>query len=164
MTTTEQHKFEKAGLGLAPFRVVGNEQKTFQACPGAPMQVGGSCDYCGTGIIDTYYIESADGKKFQVGCECVRKTGDKGMMKVVNKNKATAAKAREKQRIEDMQGRLDGDGSLRGLLAEQPHPQSWLDKQGKTLLDSVEWMIANAGHAGKIKTVRLIEKLEKAEG
>ncbi len=45
-----RHVFERAGLGLAPFRFVGMEEKTFQACPGAPIQAGSSCDYCGTGM------------------------------------------------------------------------------------------------------------------
>src|SRR6185369_3607718 len=69
------HPFEKAGLGLAPFRCVGVYKNAYQACPGAPIQAGGSCDFCGTGIMYEYKILSSDGKGFKVGCDCVAKTG-----------------------------------------------------------------------------------------
>ena len=171
MTTTKQHKFEKAGLGLAPFRLINvierrgpiREYKDGQPTGleiGSPGQPMGCCKYCYTGIATCYVIESADGNCFDVGCECVKKVGDAGLIKVINKHKATAAKAREAQRIGDMRYRLEHDDGLRELLASKPHPQRWRDK-GRSLLDSVEWMMDNAGHAGRIKTVRLIEKLEK---
>jgi len=48
------HRFEAAGLGTAPFKVVGFSVEKFQACQGAPIQCGTSCDYCGTGIMNTY--------------------------------------------------------------------------------------------------------------
>ena len=50
------HPFEAAGLGLAPFRFVGMDEKVYVAFPGAPAQAAGTCDYCG------------------VGCDCIRKT------------------------------------------------------------------------------------------
>jgi hypothetical protein len=72
------HPFEKAGLGLAPFRCVGVYKNAYQACPGAPLQPGGSCDFCGTGIMYEYKILSSDGKGFKVGCDCVMRTGGEG--------------------------------------------------------------------------------------
>src|SRR3990167_5391821 len=30
------HKFERAGLGKAPYKMVAFERRTYQACPGAP--------------------------------------------------------------------------------------------------------------------------------
>lgn len=72
------HPFERAKLGKAPFRCTGVGQNWYSAAPGH-KQPGGSCDYCGTGIAYEYYITSADGLKFKVGCDCVWKTygGDK---------------------------------------------------------------------------------------
>jgi hypothetical protein len=75
-TTTQKtiHPFEAAGLGLAPFRYVRFYQAKYQACQGAPIQPGASCDYCGTGIMNVYVINSSDGKEFKTGCDCVYKT------------------------------------------------------------------------------------------
>ena len=157
--STSIHKFEKAGLGKAPFQVVGNFESKFQAVPGdpnCPIQPGSSCDYCGQGIMDVYVVCSSDGRKFKVGCECVYKTGDAGMKKVVNSHKAKASKAREVGRISGLEMRLADDQELRALLASKPHPR---DFAGQTLLDQVEWMMANSGHAGKIKTVRMVDKV-----
>lgn len=78
METPRIHPFEAAGLGKAPFKCVGYEYRTFQACQGAPVQVGGSCRYCGQGICHTYLIKSSDGKTFPVGSNCVEKTNSKG--------------------------------------------------------------------------------------
>lgn len=63
------HVFEAAGLGLAPFRLVDI------------WKSHATCDYCGTGILWNCIVESADGRQFRVGRECVNKTGDAGMIK-----------------------------------------------------------------------------------
>jgi len=74
------HPFELAGFGIGPYRCVGYKSITYQACKDAPVQVGGSCDYCSTGIIHHYFIRSFDGIEFKVGCDCVRKV-DKNLVK-----------------------------------------------------------------------------------
>lgn len=79
------HKFQRVGLGDAPFRVVGFTEIVYQACPGAPVQAGGSCAYCGTGIRYAAKILSADGKRFVVGMDCVNKTGDAGLVSAVKR-------------------------------------------------------------------------------
>ncbi len=81
------HPFEAAGLGKAPFRVVGFEVRKFQACHDAPVQCGGSCMYCGTGIMNFFFIKGCapDDETFHVGCDCVRKTGDIKLRKDVNR-------------------------------------------------------------------------------
>jgi hypothetical protein len=67
------HAFEKAGLGLAPFRYAGMEEKVYVAFPGAPAQPAGTCDYCGNGIKYCCHVKSADGKEFIVGTDCIEK-------------------------------------------------------------------------------------------
>lgn len=74
------HRFELAGLGKAPFRFAGFSVETYQACHGAPTQPGTSCDYCGTGIMNVCHVESADGKTFKVGIDCIQKVGDAGLI------------------------------------------------------------------------------------
>lgn len=166
------HKFERAGLGKAPFRYLGcfedrgphrsTDPKTgiVTEC-GSPGQPMGTCEYCGQGIALCCSIVSADGKRFIVGSDCVAKTGDAGLVKLVKREGAARGKEREAQRIGDMRARLDGDFPLAVLLASQPHPQQWARDQGQTLLNSILWMMENAGHSGRLKTVRQIEKLEK---
>jgi hypothetical protein len=176
MTATEQHVFEAAGLGTAPFRYVGFRElrgpiKIMDAngvwqgeeC-GAPGQPMGTCKYCGQGIAICCEIVSADGKRFVVGSDCVEKTGDAGLRRVktdVQKFKREATVARENERIDALHIRLQNDSVLGNLLNSKPHPQAWRNEQGETLLDSVIWMLGNAGHAGKIKMVRMIARLEK---
>ncbi len=69
------HPFTRAGFGPAPFRCTGMTVEKYQACQGAPIQPGTSCDYCGTGIMYAFWIENADSsRRFKVGCDCVAKT------------------------------------------------------------------------------------------
>jgi hypothetical protein len=66
------HPFEEAGLGESPFRFVGLNKNVYSAAPGH-IQAGGTCCYCGQGIMWECTIRSNDGKLFTVGCDCVAK-------------------------------------------------------------------------------------------
>lgn len=90
------HCFEKSGLGRAPFRCVGlasipspslaeqNVTAYNNALRDLPQGIGcGSCAYCGTAIMHNFIIESSDEHRFVVGCDCVAKTGDLGLVKQV---------------------------------------------------------------------------------
>jgi hypothetical protein len=78
----KEHAF--AHLGEYPYTYIGYQYLTYQACPGAPIQVGGSCDHCMTGIKDAFRFRSADGKVFKVGNQCVAKAGDRGLKKAID--------------------------------------------------------------------------------
>lgn len=84
------HPFQRAGLGLAPFRVVEFSKSVYRAHPDAPIQPGDACDYCGTGIMNVYHIKSDDGRSFVVGCDCVAKTGDAHLVRQVKDAKRHA--------------------------------------------------------------------------
>lgn len=71
------HRFEAAGLGKAPFKVVGCREIIHTA--GGVSKAGGTCDFCGTGIRYAFLIESSDGKIFKVGSDCVKRTGDSAL-------------------------------------------------------------------------------------
>ncbi len=170
-TLRRTHPWEKAGLGIAPFRFVGSETKTYQACPGAPIQVGGSCDACGNGIKHFCWIEDANGKRFKVGSVCVNKV-DRKLGKVADAAVKAADKAataeRENARIaatieilerEELSGPI-----LRAEIASHPHPNAWRAEQGDTRLDYFRWMFSNAGHSGSMKIVRAIDKTIKRLG
>lgn len=154
------HKLERAGMGRAPYKYIGYEHKTFQACHGAPVQVGGSCDYCATGITNMFWFESADGKRFKLGSECANKTGDNGMIRSVkeqvNKEKTAKRKASEKESIDWILSNLEAVKQIFGL---HPHPLEYRAEKGETLWNWAEWMMANSGNAGKMLVVKKARKM-----
>ncbi len=162
-----QHKFERAGLGKAPFRIVGFEEKRGPISlgdgltVGAPGQPMGSCHFCGTGITDCFTIESADGRRFIVGSTCVGKTGDEGLISTVKrevaKKRTEARHAREAEKIGVLKAKL-ADPVIRASLQTKAHPQAWRRDQGATLLDWAEWMMTHAGNSGKMAVGRRLRE------
>jgi len=151
------HEFERAGLGKYPFRFIGVEEKTYQAHPSAPVQPGAACDYCGTGIRYLFWCESIDKKRFKVGCDCIRRVSKEPRDKLL-----TAAEAAQKKLMkENATAKLHMEVlSVReklndpNWLINEPHPMF----AGKTMRDYVEWMLQNAGAAGKNRVFRLLRK------
>lgn len=164
-TATETiHPFERSGLGLAPFRFVKYYESKYQACPGAPIQCGTSCDYCGTAIMGVYVIRSADGKEFKVGCDCVYKTAkesattDAQRLAAAIRRKANAVKtaakhARDDARIEAALAALELPAVRAKLAAQTYTARGWT----RPLSDRVGWLMVNAGRKGKIEAAKLIE-------
>lgn len=151
------HAFEKSGLGKAPFRFIGCEERrgpillnseggveTWAGSPGQPM---GTCAHCGTGIAVCCTIQSADGKQFVVGNVCVAKTGDKGLInvtrKAINARLADARRAKAQARFVWIKENLE---RARPALEKLPHPGGF---SGKTAYDWAVWMAKNAGDAGR---------------
>jgi hypothetical protein len=50
--------------------VVSYREAVYQACPGAPVQSGGSCEKCGQGIRYVVTLKGADGRLVEVGRDC----------------------------------------------------------------------------------------------
>ena len=146
------HCFEKAGLGKAPFRFVGmvHQPKLYgQAVVGYAGGVaittkpGTSCDFCGTYIINIFQLESADGKRFVVGCDCVRKTGDAGLIRVIDKKVAEMTKARKAASAAEKAAADKALCETFDLLAlsHLPHPTPFMAAKGMTLADWSRWML-----------------------
>jgi hypothetical protein len=171
--TDTLHVFERAGLGKAPFRCVGVEVRRgpmplldaqgretggFVGSPGQPL---GVCDYCGTCIAECFLIRAADDKLFIVGCDCVRKTGDAGLRKVVDQKVREMRKAAEEARINRATERVRGDQDLRTLLGSLPSPNARrAEQRGDSALVWAEWMLRHAGHSGCLKVARFVDKAE----
>ena len=142
------HPFEKAGLGYAPFRFVGMTEATYQACSGAPIQPGASCDYCGQGIRYVCIIKSADGREFRVGCDCVRKTTSKGVRVLSDVDRAKRAidkknwEDRAQEAREETRATLNSDSAL---LTSEPHPNEYMAGRGISLRDYVLWQLDRGG-------------------
>jgi hypothetical protein len=148
---TTQHVFEAAGLGLAPFRCVGMHTEVGPrnlgngVSVGAPGQPMGCCDYCGTGILYCFEIVSTDGKAFIVGSDCVYKTGDAGLRKVVDaKLKAIKDEATDKR----IRAGFDLFYSSDAIRA----------KLGESTCNYIDFCQKHAGRSGALKCARMIEK------
>lgn len=70
------HLFTDAGLGAAPFKIIAHDP---------PWSGWGGCNYCGTAIREKFYLESADGKRFRVGNECIRRAGGAGLFSIAQR-------------------------------------------------------------------------------
>lgn len=124
------HTFEASNLGKAPFRVIGlysfpskslaehNPDAYQRQLNEMPRDVAcGSCAYCGMGLTHNYIIKSADDKKFVVGCDCVEKTGDKGMVDQIKLiERENRAEARRLAQEADAKARLDAERAANGGL------------------------------------------------
>jgi hypothetical protein len=160
------HVFELAGLGVAPFRYTGSERRVYVACQGADEQPGGSCDLCGAGIKLFCWIEDANGRRFKVGSDCVAKTGDKGLRRLVDadvRRRARDAKwARESVKIEAARAKL-AEPSIRERLSAEPHSRGFKDREtGRELtrLDELEWLLAHAGTSGRLGVAKILSTME----
>ena len=178
------HPFEEMGLGKAPFKWlrmyadVGPhkwvDKKTgISYESGAPGQPMGSCDYCGTGIMYVNVIRSADGKKSNIGSDCVRKVCDKASHAVMcverelrylrntpelRESRKEKRHAREEAKIAELKLWL-ADPSVQVILDEKPHPYKERADLGDTLLNWAEWMLENAGNSGRCRAWSRVKKL-----
>lgn len=140
------HRFERARLGTAPFRFLFMEEKSHPLGDGT-SQPGGTCHYCGTGIRYCFWIESAEGRKFYVGSDCVGHLGDTKLVAVVmsaerKRKNALARDRREKKRREqaeadarEVASRLHEYRAALDVLEAFPHPTPYFAGQGKTRAD-----------------------------
>lgn len=149
-----KHAFEVAGLGKAPFYFIGYSRKEYRATPDSPIQPGGTCNYCGQGIIDCCTIKSSDGKIFTVGTTCVNKTGDDGLLKAYK----TSKEYRDHQsnlRWEKAQKQREKVRELITVHGEYfkriPHPYGFSDRVTGiplTYFDYCEWSLSHCGAKG----------------
>jgi len=134
------HLFERVGLGKAPFTMVGYGEHVYQACPGAPIQPGTSCMYCGTGCRYVANILSIDGQKFHVGLDCVMRTGDGGLVqnikrsaeyRKIQREKRHALDARKAEEIEQILVRMEADEKLSHSASHFRYRLGWCGAAGR---------------------------------
>lgn len=132
------HCFERAGLGKAPFKVVGFHEAKYQAHPDAPVQPGRCCEYCGQSIIYVVEIKGADGRTFGVGSDCMTRAGDAGLIKSYKARPEVRALNRAKAKALDDRKRAEwqalvSDPASRATLAARMttdwkgQPIAWID-------------------------------------
>ena len=162
-----KHAFEIAGLGLAPFKFIGASENSI-TYPDGTTKAAGTCDYCGTGIRLECRIVSADKKQSVVGCNCVEKVGDTGILKAYKSSPEFRAHKRKLAQLKDAAVRKEIDL----LLAEcaphfsaQPHPYGYINRSTKeplTYLDYVKFGMGMSGMAGRKTWVKFLR--EKISG
>ena len=174
-TTTTIHPFEAAGLGKAPFRFVGMTEERGPikrvGADGAVLEIGapgqpmGTCDYCGQGIALVCAIESADGKRFKVGSDCVLKVcradnRDSRLIdpvkRAVNQHKSALARARREKKKDAERARIAAarEAFNPADFAGEPHPAIG----DKTLADDIEFLFVRAGHNGQLRAAAMVEE------
>lgn len=145
------HCFEKAGLGKAPFRYLGmvdqeisHGNRVIGSIGGCQIETkpGGTCDFCGTAIMNIFNVESSDGHKFHVGCECIKKTGDDGLIHMLDRD---VAKMNKKRREDKKAAALAADQLLCEMtplskFSSLPHPHPYRASQGETAVEWVRFM------------------------
>lgn len=149
------HIFEGAGLGAAPFRLT------------SVTHEGGHCQFCNTPIVYRFYLRGADGRTFFVGSDCVMKTGDAGLIRVVEhevkKRMAELAKVRQQTRLTMLREHLAKPEVIE-MLSSQAHPFMWLAKQGKTHKDYADWVMRWGGVTAKMKLAsKLLPPVKRAK-
>lgn len=167
MNAPKIHPFEERGLGKAPFRYVGCYEDRgphrhvvdgVELTVGSPGQPMGTCDYCGQGIAICCRIESADGKSFVVGSDCVLKTtkaaattdADRANAKMraevnrdVNARRKAQRHLRDAEKLAAAKAWIDANADALDAI---PNPK----RPGETLRDQAEWFWAHAGTTGKL--------------
>ena len=169
-TAPEQiHRFEAAGLGKAPFRFIGVETNSDRAALNREAESNGlmfttnyctSCDFCGMAINDAYRLQSADGNRFKVGCECVKKTGDAGIVRQIDETRKRLA--REKRHAREAARIVEGKAWIvanRARLEATPHPDKQRAARGDTLASMLDWFFTHAGTTGRLGALRAAKKI-----
>lgn len=165
------HPFERVGLGKAPFVFKGVEEKVYVAHPGAPAQPAGTCCYCGQGIRYCCHIESADGKRSVVGCDCVNKLGrednraakilsevDKAKKAIDSRNRKAAAMRKHGREVERIQAARALWADKRESFTAKPHPHEHFAGKGMTYADYIDWVLERGSHSGRLAIAAMIEK------
>lgn len=94
--TIRSHRWEIAGLGVAPFVCTGMTEQRHDMGHGQ-SKPGGTCDYCGQGILYVFHIRSSDSRRFKVGIDCVLHTHDDAETIVVEVKRVMKAHKRAKR-------------------------------------------------------------------
>lgn len=177
MANETLHPFELSGMGRAPFKCVGvysfpspslaeQNPAAYQAAIQA-MPRGyrcGTCHHCGMALMNNYLIESADGVKSSVGCECVYKTNDP--------RSAVVTEVKREQLRMERQKRAEKRAAQRKAAAlkwEQDHPEQVAARaEEKRLWQEAKTARENAANAERIRVRRvfafIIPVLQKQAG
>jgi hypothetical protein len=156
------HVFERHGLGRAPFRCVGMFEKRFDLGDGT-SKPGGTCDYCGNGILYVYQVRSADRRTFGVGCDCVERTGDAGLIRgyknlpEVRAMNRARAKAKDDAVIAEWNALFNAPETIAKLSAIMVPGRPWVPGEQVTLFENFRRIWSMCGAAGHKRTLKALK-------
>lgn len=159
-----KHAFELAGLGRAPFRFVGMSENAYRL-PDGSSKAGGSCDFCGTAIRWECRVQSADGNFFKVGCDCIAKVDDSGLMKAYKTSPEYRTKQRVLREAKAKVVRVEFIEFIKqneARLSLHKHPGGYIDWETRlpwTALDYARWQLNNCGDSGKRSALKYLRGL-----
>jgi hypothetical protein len=112
----QSHRWEEAGLGQAPYRLVtcislatpslaeanpegymNQMREASQAAKHFGVYLG-SCNYCLASLIHNYVVRDAGGKHFVIGCDCVEHCGDRLLIDEVKQSEKKRLRAMKAER------------------------------------------------------------------
>jgi hypothetical protein len=148
------HPFEQAGLGQSPFRFVSMTKNIYSAAPGH-QQPGGTCCYCGQGIMYECLIVSADGKRFTVGMDCVAKLdrADNRLVDAVHRAKLESDREKRNEerksrwaeqdakREAKFQEQRDRNGGLTDMEVREAAAKADRESLAKIAVEQNSWLI-----------------------
>lgn len=161
------HPWEAAGLGRAPFRLLGAVdqnisygERVLGHVAGATLTTkpGGTCAVCGHAITVIYEVESADGNRFPVGCDCVLKLNDAAMGRQVRThvNRIQRERSRAKKVAQEAADRVYVAAFDLDRVRHIPHPITYRAERGETLADWALWCMSVGLHrnvAAKLRSL-----------
>lgn len=150
------HRFERCGF-IPPYQFTGYEKKpSYNPSTG---HGGTVCDYCGTYIINVFWIEDGNGKRFKVGSDCVKHLNDTKLVTVVEGVIEKQEKERRiAKRIAEHEALCKEFEACLPTLAKYPHPNDYFAKQGKTLAD---YYLFTLNRKQAVATAKRIEANQK---
>ncbi len=160
------HLFQRAGLGQAPYRYLGTSENRFNNGDGT-TKPGGTCQYCGTGILHEFHLRSKDGKEFKVGSDCIARAGDNGILAQYRKSPEYRKAQRDKRQtkavavFQELEALLP---ILKPALLAVPHSRGFQNRttgEPLTAWDEAEWMFKNAGAAGRATLLKTLKQITK---
>ena len=113
-----------------------------------------------------FSIRSADGKVSKVGCDCIAKVGDAGLLQAYktspefSEHKRALARAKDIRKTAELDALL-ADESVKAKLTAMPHPYGFRDRETDrplTMLDQYVWLKGRCGASGRASLLRAIQK------
>lgn len=143
------HCFEHAGLGRAPFSIAGFRKEPSH------------CAFCGTGILWQVLVQSADGRRFHVGSDCMQRCGDAGLIRRYKNH----PDVREHQRQLRIARDEDNKIKIAAILTEASSKAklaAHLYFDGSNMLDTANKSLPWCGAAGRARWLSAFKKVLNA--
>lgn len=113
--------------------------------------------------MNVFFVQSSDGKDFKVGCQCVDKTGDAGLIKqyktlpAYKEAKRKTAEQKDEKVKEQMAVIIN---QHKTELKGKPHPNKYMaESKGLTFFDYANWVLKYSGATGRNQAFKRLKYL-----